>query len=149
MKNTCVEISSWSSFGKLTKWSYLVPTRKGMAVLLNPRPCLYHSLMEFRVLFLVRSNMKRMATASLQTRGSILTNSLWPPKSQIEKVISVFRIDIVFSIKFTPSILQQALPKHGRISNLRFGCSPHPSSPPHTSPSSSSSQSEHPQPCPL
>lgn len=73
-----------------------------MAVLLKPRPCLYHSLMEFKVLFLVRSNMKRMATASLQTSGSILTNSLWPPKSHIEKVISVFRIEIVFSMKLTP-----------------------------------------------
>ncbi len=72
---TCVDISSWSSFGKLTKWSYLVPTRKGIAVLLKPRPCLYHSLIELRVLFRVRSNMKSMATASLQTRGSMLTNS--------------------------------------------------------------------------
>ena len=46
--------------------------------------------------------MKSMATASLQTRGSMLTNSRWPPRSQIEKVISVLRIEIVFSMKLTP-----------------------------------------------
>ena len=77
-----------------------------MAVLLKPRPCLYHSLIEFSVLLRVKSNMKRIATASLQTRGSILTNSLWPPRSQIEKVISVFRIEMVFSMKFTPDFCQ-------------------------------------------
>lgn len=80
-----------------------------MAVLLKPRPCLYHSLMEFRVLFRVRSNMNKMATASLQTRGSMLTNSRWPPRSQIEKVISVLRIDMVFSIKLTPMDLSGLL----------------------------------------
>lgn len=46
--------------------------------------------------------MNKMATASLQTRGSMLTNSRCPPRSQIEKVISVFRIEMVFSIKLTP-----------------------------------------------
>ncbi len=97
-----MDISSWSSLGKLIKWSYFVPTRNGIAVLLKPRPCRYHSLIELRVLFLVRSNMNRMATASLQTNGSILTNSLCPPRSQIENVISVFRIDMVFSMKLTP-----------------------------------------------
>lgn len=101
-RHTCTEISSWSSLGKFTKWSYLVPTKNGMAVLLKPRPCLYHSLMEFNVLFLVKSNMKSIATASLQTSGSILTNSRCPPRSHIENVISVFRIEIVFSIKLTP-----------------------------------------------
>ena len=80
-----------------------------MAVLLKPRPCLYHSLMEFRVLFRVRSNMKRMATASLQTRGSMFTNSRWPPRSQIEKVISVLRMDMVFSMKLTPVILSDSV----------------------------------------
>jgi hypothetical protein len=102
--DTWFEISSWSSLGKLTKWSYFVPTRNGIAVLLNPLPCRYHSLILFRVLFLVKSNMKRIATASLQTRGNMLTNSRCPPKSQIEKVISVLRIEIVFSMKFTPSV---------------------------------------------
>ena len=101
-KHTWFDISSWSCGGKLTKWSYLVPIKNGIAVLLNPRPCLYHSLIELSVLFLVRSNMKRMATASLQTRGSMLTNSRCPPRSQIENVISVFRIDMVFSMKLTP-----------------------------------------------
>ena len=100
--HTCTEISSWSSLGKFTKWSYLVPTKNGIAVLLKPRPCLYHSLIEFNVLFLVKSNMNSIATASLQTRGSILTNSRCPPRSHIENVISVFRIEIVFSIKLTP-----------------------------------------------
>lgn len=73
-----------------------------MAVLLKPLPCRYHSLIEFKVLFLVRSNMNNMATASLHTRGSMLTNSRWPPRSHMEKVISVFRIEIVFSMKLTP-----------------------------------------------
>lgn len=73
-----------------------------MAVLLNPLPCRYHSLIELSVLFRVRSNMNKIATASLQTRGNMLTNSRCPPRSQIEKVISVFRIEIVFSIKLTP-----------------------------------------------
>jgi hypothetical protein len=59
-------------------------------------------LMEFSVLFRVKSNMKSMATASLQTSGNMFTNSRWPPRSQIENVISVFLIEIVFSIKLTP-----------------------------------------------
>lgn len=101
-RHTCKEISSWSSRGKFTKWSYFVPMRKGMAVLLKPRPWRYHSLIELRVLLRVRSNMNRMATASLHTRGSILTNSRCPPRSQIEKVISVLRIEMVFSMKLTP-----------------------------------------------
>ena len=46
--------------------------------------------------------MKRMATASLQTRGNMLTNSRWPPKSHIEKVIVVRLTEIVFSMKLTP-----------------------------------------------
>lgn len=46
--------------------------------------------------------MKRIATASLHTSGSMFTNSRWPPKSQIENVIVVRRTLIVFSIKFTP-----------------------------------------------
>lgn len=115
--------------------------------LLKPRLCRYQSLIELSVLFRVRSNMNRMATASLETSGSIETNSRWPPRSQIyegsrvcvgagtkeriqgrtkgetrvpscsarqfkaiqegqrtEKVISVFRIEMVFSIKLTPSV---------------------------------------------
>lgn len=46
--------------------------------------------------------MNNIATASLQTKGSILTNSRCPPRSQMEKVISVFRIEMVFSMKLTP-----------------------------------------------
>jgi hypothetical protein len=46
--------------------------------LLNPRACRYHSLMEFKVDFRVKSNMKRIATASLHTSGNILTNSRCP-----------------------------------------------------------------------
>jgi hypothetical protein len=62
--------------------------------------------------------MKRIATASLETRGSMDTNSRCPPRSQIwkvqqdvvrastptENVISVFRMLIVFSIKLTPRV---------------------------------------------
>ena len=81
--------------------------------LLNPLACRYHSLIEFSVLFLDKSNMNKMATASLQTSGSIVTNlrfferrkaggvnfrffshvllsgtySRDPPRSQTEKVI--------------------------------------------------------------
>ena len=84
------------------KWSYFVPMSRGIAVLLKPLPWRYHSLIELRVLLRVRSNMNSSATASLQTRGSMLTNSRWPPKSQIENVISVLRIEIVFSMKLTP-----------------------------------------------
>lgn len=46
--------------------------------------------------------MKRIATASLHTSGSMFTNSLWPPKSHIENVIVVLRTEIVFSMKLTP-----------------------------------------------
>ncbi len=84
------------------KWSYLVPTKNGIAVLLKPRPWRYHSLIELSVLFRVKSNMNRMATASLHTNGSMFTNSRWPPKSQMENVISVLRIEMVFSMKLTP-----------------------------------------------
>lgn len=129
--HTWVEISSWSSLGKLTKWSYLVPTRNGMAVLLKPRPCLYHSLMEFNVLFLVRSNIKSMATASLQTKGSMFTNSRWPPRSQMEKVISVFRIEMVFSMKLTPErvIRQWPMDSSSSFSYPESVYNPHPSYP--------------------
>jgi hypothetical protein len=120
-------ISSCSSLEKAAKWSYFVPIRNGMAVfcenetmnlrymcigvsewsryahtLLKPRACRYHSLIEFKVDFLLRSNMNSMATASLHTSGNMFTNSRCPPRSQIEKVISVFRIEMVFSIKLTP-----------------------------------------------
>lgn len=50
---------------------------------MNPLACLYHSFTEFKVLFLVKSNMNKMATASLLTSGSMDTNSRWPPRSQI------------------------------------------------------------------
>ena len=46
--------------------------------------------------------MKRIATASLQTKGSMFTNSLCPPKSHIENVIVVRRTEMVFSMKLTP-----------------------------------------------
>ena len=49
--------------------------------------------------------MNSSATASLQTSGSMLTNSRWPPRSQIENVISVLRIEIVFSMKLTPKTI--------------------------------------------
>lgn len=62
--------------------------------MLKPLAWRYHSLIELSVLLRDRSNMKRMATASLQTSGSIETNSRWPPRSQIENVISVLRIEI-------------------------------------------------------
>lgn len=54
--------------------------------LLNPLACLYHSLILFKVDLRVRSNMNRMATASLETSGSMETNSLWPPRSHIWRV---------------------------------------------------------------
>lgn len=81
---TCLVISSWSSLGRPANTSNLVPTRKGIAVLLNPLACLYHSFIELSVLFLERSNMKRIATASLQTSGSMLTNSRWPVRREWE-----------------------------------------------------------------
>ena len=85
----CVVISSCSCFGNDANVSYFVPTKNGMAVyiinipsftLLNPLACRYHSLMEFKVLFRDKSNMNSIATASLQTKGSILTNSRCPVK---------------------------------------------------------------------
>lgn len=72
----CLVISSCSPLGKDANWSYFVPINTGIAVLLNPRAWRYHSLTLFRVDFRVRSNMNRIATASLDTRGSIDTNSL-------------------------------------------------------------------------
>eukprot|EP00953_Heterococcus_sp_UTEX-ZZ885_P014440 8170-Heterococcus_DN1.PRE.1 len=47
--------------------------------------------------------MKKVATASLHTSGSMLKNSLCPPRSQMLNVISVLRSVIVFSMKFTPA----------------------------------------------
>lgn len=40
----------------------------------------------------------------------MFTNSRWPPRSQIENVISVFRIEIVFSIKLTPGTVSRRIP---------------------------------------
>lgn len=82
----------------------LVPRDLGNLTLLNPLAWRYHSLMLFSVLFLVKSNMNNIATASLHTRGNMFTNSRWPPRSQIEKVISVLRMEMVFSMKFTPAV---------------------------------------------
>src|SRR6266700_3432507 len=70
--------------------------------LLNPRACRYHSFTELSVDLRDRSNMNKMATASLQTSGSMFTNSRCPPRSQMENVIVVRRTEIVFSIKLTP-----------------------------------------------
>jgi len=100
---TCRVISSCSSCAKVLNASYFVPTKNGIAVcpnkvssqllplstfrrlarqtlvdrhtLLNPLACLYHSLIELRVDFRDKSNMNRIATASLHTSGSMLTNS--------------------------------------------------------------------------
>ena len=129
-----------------------------MLTRLNPLACRYHSLIEFSVCRRVRSNINKIATASLQTRGSILTNSLWPkidklmtksltgvilpPRSQILNVISVLRMHIVFSIKLTPSIMEEGeaplLRNHISLSylepatNLASGYSPHQMNPLHT-----------------
>ena len=81
---------------------WMSASMKTTLTLLKPLACLYHSLTEFNVLFLDKSNMNKMATASLQTSGNMFTNSRCPPKSQIEKVIVVRRTEIVFSIKLTP-----------------------------------------------
>lgn len=69
--------------------------RKRRRTLLNPRAWRYHSLIELSVDLRERSNMNSSATASLHTSGSMLTNSRWPPRSQIENVISVFRIEML------------------------------------------------------
>jgi hypothetical protein len=76
--------------------------------------------MLFSVDLRVRSNMKRIATASLQTRGSMLTNSRCPPRSHIEKVISVLRIEMVFSMKLTPERCQWK--REGSVSVLYTKC---------------------------
>jgi hypothetical protein len=70
--------------------------------LLNPRACRYHSFTEFSVDFRERSNMNRIATASLHTKGNIFTNSRCPPRSHIENVMVVRRTEMVFSMKLTP-----------------------------------------------
>ncbi|EEQ36836.1 hypothetical protein CLUG_00959 [Clavispora lusitaniae ATCC 42720] len=100
----CWVISSWSCGCRSINSSYFVPTKKGMAVLLKPRTCSYHSFIELRVDFRVRSNINKMATASLETKGSMLINSFWPPKSHIRKVIFVLRIWIFLSMKLTPKV---------------------------------------------
>ena len=61
-------------------------------------------MMLLSVTLRVRSKMNSSASASLHTSGSIIANSRWPPRSQIENVISLFRSAIVFSMKFTPSV---------------------------------------------
>ena len=43
------------------------------------------------------------------TRGSIFTNSCWPPRSHILNVISAFRMATVFSIKLTPGHAGQSV----------------------------------------
>jgi hypothetical protein len=70
---------------------------------LSPLACRYHSFTLSNVDFLERSNMKNIATASLQTNGSILKNSRCPPRSQMLNVISVLRRTTVFSRKLTPA----------------------------------------------
>ena len=75
---------------------------KSKRTLLNPRAWRYHSLTELSVDFRERSNMNRIATASLQTSGSMFTNSRCPPRSQMENVMVVRRTEIVFSMKLTP-----------------------------------------------
>ena len=124
--------------------------KKLCPTLLNPLAWRYHSFTEFRVDFRERSNMKRIATASLHTRGSIFTNSRWPPRSQIENVIVVRRTEIVFSIKLTP-VKQKKKNKEkkkkrrwtrlsrcgdwGGKANRAFGYSPRRNCPRHTWPS--------------
>src|SRR5260221_136341 len=70
--------------------------------LLKPRAWRYHSFTEFKVDLRVKSNMNKMATASLQTKGDMFTASLCPPTSQIENVIVVLRLVMVCSVKLTP-----------------------------------------------
>lgn len=55
-------------------WIFVFASRSRQT-LLNPLACLYHSLILFKVDLRVRSNMNRIATASLDTRGNIETNS--------------------------------------------------------------------------
>ena len=50
---------------------------------LKPRAWRNHSLILLNVRLRVRSNMNKMALASLLTSGSIETNSRCPPRSQI------------------------------------------------------------------
>lgn len=107
--------------------------------LLNPRAWRYHSFTEFSVDFRERSNMNRMATASLQTSGSMLTNSRWPPKSHIENVMVVRRTDIVFSMKLTPAAQLIRMVKHKKSKRWRgphqvSGYNPHQSCLLHTWP---------------
>ncbi|KAG5220292.1 hypothetical protein IMY05_C4628000900 [Salix suchowensis] len=106
----CFVISSCSSRGKVAKYRIsclsemeLRSVRKDQYgfkrrpfrdhTLLKPRACRYHSLTEFSVDFRERSNMKRMATASLHTNGNMLTNSRCPPRSHIENVMVVLRTE--------------------------------------------------------
>ena len=91
-----------------------------MYTIVIPLTCRYQSRRLLRVDSLDRSNVKSIATASLHTSGSILANCFWPfffigilstnhihlpPRSHILNVISVCRMDIVFSIKLTPFLL--------------------------------------------
>jgi len=168
--STCFVISSCSSRGKVANWSNFVPIRNGMAVwtrrvsqkiiftflhvrstrmltLLKPRACRYHSFTEFKVDFRERSNINRIATASLHTRGSMLTNSRWPPKSQMENVMVVRRTEIVFSIKLTPlRIISVIATSNEILTHPAFGYNPRQNCPRRISPSNSFSQSENLQP---
>jgi hypothetical protein len=82
----CLVSSACSYGGYDANTSYLVPTRIGTAVLLNPLACRYHSLTLLRVAMRDRSNMKRIAAASLQTSGNMLTNSgcLQPHRTKLK-----------------------------------------------------------------
>lgn len=66
---------------------------------MNPLACLYHSFTEFKVVFRVKSNMNKIATASLLTSGSMDTNSRWPPRSQICVCLSHLALSWVMRVR--------------------------------------------------
>lgn len=87
---------------KRQRWAQTKRRDKLMITLLKPRAWRNQSLTLLSVDVLVKSKRKRIACASLQTRGSIFTNSLCPPRSQMLNVIMVPRTETDFSMKFTP-----------------------------------------------
>lgn len=76
-RRTCLVTSSWCSTDSVVNTSYFVPTKNATAGRLSPRACRYHSLTEVRVDFRERSNIKKIADASLHTKGNIERNSRW------------------------------------------------------------------------
>lgn len=94
----CISRGSWA------KSSNFVPIKIGIAVLFHFLALSYQSIILVSVHRLVRSNMNRIATASLHAIGTWSTGWLSPATSQMLKASLAPRTASVLSIRFRPVI---------------------------------------------